>query len=607
MDAKPWNHTSEAFQASILEDLKIIQKAGAERNAKSSHGSINSRSASPNKATSRRNRAQNGNSNGRASVDNSDDGSKDDLDYSPSVKRKHVNGEGAEKGDHDTSNNGPSITKLRRKVRRTYDTKDGFVAWNTLDDDFRPIVPDQERSRKINPQKGNNNNLLKENKSLKTTAKDLSDISSSSMKKANNSSKPLFSGKLTFKANIPVPTSEVVTENNVTRNVTVYSNQKHLGNESENFNDMEGRAEDISSNELLPTPEEYPYRYNNDYCSACHGPGNFLCCETCPNSFHFTCIDPPIEEKNLPDDAWYCNECKHHSLYNELDEQEELESNVKEEGTMVDVWMQLCTYIDSHNPIQFHLPHSISSFFRGVGSGVMGEYIETDVLKHLKSSRRSNGEERDPLLLKSKSGTPILCFRCHKSALVSQSILACDYCNSYWHPDCLNPPLATLPSNLRKWKCPNHSDHVTPRYRLPEKAKVIRVGLPRGFKNKGNIVIDENEDEPSVQTIQLQGKIRVVPSKPFKLNFLEQIRDNVINLRKMVEQDEQLCIETFSKFDFYATRDCELPLRILCDVANDNLENDDYVLALRDLLRISKWDPNQPVPAPFDLANLLSY
>lgn len=50
---------------------------------------------------------------------------------------------------------------------------------------------------------------------------------------------------------------------------------------------------------------------NNDFCDACHGKGQFLCCEGgCLRSFHFTCLDPPVELDDLPDESWYCKSCR---------------------------------------------------------------------------------------------------------------------------------------------------------------------------------------------------------------------------------------------------------------------------------------------------------
>jgi len=47
---------------------------------------------------------------------------------------------------------------------------------------------------------------------------------------------------------------------------------------------------------------------NEDFCAACKSPGYFICCETCPNSFHLHCLFPPL--KQVPSEAWQCVECR---------------------------------------------------------------------------------------------------------------------------------------------------------------------------------------------------------------------------------------------------------------------------------------------------------
>ncbi|KAL8158502.1 hypothetical protein V2J09_000039 [Rumex salicifolius] len=44
---------------------------------------------------------------------------------------------------------------------------------------------------------------------------------------------------------------------------------------------------------------------NDDLCSICCQPGNLLCCDGCPRSFHKECI--PLLE--VPEDTWYCRYC----------------------------------------------------------------------------------------------------------------------------------------------------------------------------------------------------------------------------------------------------------------------------------------------------------
>jgi hypothetical protein len=110
---------------------------------------------------------------------------------------------------------------------------------------------------------------------------------------------------------------------------------------------------------------------------------------------------------------------------------------------------------------------------------------------HIKScshkwfSRHGLPEERDPYRLRDRNGIPVVCFRCGLSALPDSSrepseskrprrsasvrtaiaesgraLASCDYCDLYWHFDCLDPPMATLPSFGKKWMCPAHADHV---------------------------------------------------------------------------------------------------------------------------------------------------
>ncbi|KAF9374937.1 hypothetical protein BGX21_003990 [Mortierella sp. AD011] len=56
------------------------------------------------------------------------------------------------------------------------------------------------------------------------------------------------------------------------------------------------------------TGDEHSLKFNNDYCEACIGLGEFICCDSCPKAFHFSCCQPPLDPSSLPDE-WLCNEC----------------------------------------------------------------------------------------------------------------------------------------------------------------------------------------------------------------------------------------------------------------------------------------------------------
>ena len=48
---------------------------------------------------------------------------------------------------------------------------------------------------------------------------------------------------------------------------------------------------------------------NYSECRICGSScGDLLCCETCPNVYHLSCTDPPLEL--LPRGKWTCPECE---------------------------------------------------------------------------------------------------------------------------------------------------------------------------------------------------------------------------------------------------------------------------------------------------------
>jgi hypothetical protein len=62
---------------------------------------------------------------------------------------------------------------------------------------------------------------------------------------------------------------------------------------------------------LMTTGQETDGKHNQDFCSVCRGIGSFLCCDGCPRSFHFMCLEPPLRVDELPEeDQWFCRKCK---------------------------------------------------------------------------------------------------------------------------------------------------------------------------------------------------------------------------------------------------------------------------------------------------------
>lgn len=230
---------------------------------------------------------------------------------------------------------------------------------------------------------------------------------------------------------------------------------------------------------------------NNEFCETCNGVGHFICCDGCPRSFHFACINPPLDIDELPstigdqDDKWFCNACKA--------QMRPKSKSRPPKGTFGKLFQRL----EDDNPTIFSLPQDVRNYFKGVATASDGSYVNSTMLRPLKINKFGLVDERDPLRLKDKNGKLVLCYRCGQSALPPsqdkqwqregmarvdanilsetnrkgwRNLIGCDFCNLHWHLDCLDPPLASMPPLSRKWMCPNHVEHVLRPERVPKNA-----------------------------------------------------------------------------------------------------------------------------------------
>ncbi|SPO22971.1 uncharacterized protein UTRI_01649 [Ustilago trichophora] len=170
----------------------------------------------------------------------------------------------------------------------------------------------------------------------------------------------------------------------------------------------------------------------------------------------------------------------------------------------------LLPVLSRQNPKSFQLPADVRTYFKDVATANDGDYINGAMVRPVKPNKHGQIEARDPYRLKDKNGDAVLCFRCGGTALPSESeqggaasklrtsgvskaglndafghvaastpaehtiregtgwrkIISCDFCLLHWHIDCVDPPMLGMPSNLRKWMCPAHSDHVNDRRRV---------------------------------------------------------------------------------------------------------------------------------------------
>lgn len=276
---------------------------------------------------------------------------------------------------------------------------------------------------------------------------------------------------------------------------------------------------------------------NNDFCDVCGANGRFICCDGCPRSFHFFCMNPPLDIDEMPpsngvsvlgpahptadkskgkgkatgsagsnlnpDDMWFCNICV-----------SERKPKAAPKRTNLGPFGFLLPVLSQQNPKSFQLPLELRTYFKDTATASDGDFIDANLVRAMKPNKFGLIETRDPFRLKDKNGAPVLCYRCGGTALperISMSlvdassashdfgkkgstlqvssdlqnadhgqqgwrqIVSCDFCRLHWHIDCVSPPMLGMPSNSKKWMCPAHSDHVN------EKRWVPRVGaaVPR--------------------------------------------------------------------------------------------------------------------------------
>ncbi|KAF9540061.1 hypothetical protein EC957_004658 [Mortierella hygrophila] len=276
--------------------------------------------------------------------------------------------------------------------------------------------------------------------------------------------------------------------------------------------------------------------HNNDYCEACSGLGEFICCDSCPKAFHFSCCQPPIDPMALPDE-WNCNEC--HAI------------KYPPKPNPKGIFKQLLDNINKTSPKAFALPSDIKSFFKGVVANSDGEY--EDAVDYKPRPKRAVTTANSAPVIKADSealqlhdsqGRVRLCFQCGMSALRDRFMISCDHCPLHWHLDCLSPPMACPPPSTNKWMCPNHADHVMPRRRKRKDATVVELKDPQAA-NDGMIEVipDPESSNVPIWNQDTSAILFRVPERNIKHSFVEKcqrlvsIRDQQI--QKQQEQQKQ--------------------------------------------------------------------
>ncbi|CCC70569.1 hypothetical protein NCAS_0F00850 [Naumovozyma castellii] len=315
---------------------------------------------------------------------------------------------------------------------------------------------------------------------------------------------------------------------------------------------------------------------NDDYCSACFQTGSFLCCDTCPKSFHFLCLDPPLDPNNLPEGDWSCHECLFKMKYPNNTQLYKAErafvKNLSMTKTKGNLFGKLLFQINGINPRQFNLPQSIKETFQDVKTGQRGQYLDNREKEPLpdkilydapygQSVTKLDTYNPDIHIDSSNPDKYLICYKCRTTKMGTwdhpekgRLIMRCDYCNTPWHLDCIpEVPRASLKNIGLKWKCPLHAVQTTKkRRRLTRNQEYIEPLQSCGFRNDGDIEIhlDELSSTHSKYVMEAFKKPGSIPAVPIlkensvKLDFLDKVfRIKKTQMEQSFKHQERL-IET---------------------------------------------------------------
>ncbi|CEP60860.1 Rco1p LALA0_S02e01288g [Lachancea lanzarotensis] len=292
---------------------------------------------------------------------------------------------------------------------------------------------------------------------------------------------------------------------------------------------------------------------NDDFCYSCRQPGIFLCCDTCPKSFHFMCCNPPLDPDNLPEGDWSCAECQfkmrcpNKSAAHKL-EKEYLSALEANDG--ISLFGKLLFKVEFTNPRQFQLAVPIRETFADVKTGSHGEYTDGSMQEPLNEKQILNACYGQSLTkmdqynpdqhIDPDSGELLVCFKCRETKMGTidhpeneRLITRCDFCRTPWHLDCIRDiPRSSFKNLGSKWMCPLHADPLIPKQkrRLARHQKSYTPSSTLNIPNNGDIDIlpDELSFPMSKETLN-DGKINrelavlKIPEYSIKLKFVDKV------------------------------------------------------------------------------------
>eukprot|EP01107_Rhizomastix_libera_P004495 TRINITY_DN17537_c0_g1_i1.p1 TRINITY_DN17537_c0_g1~~TRINITY_DN17537_c0_g1_i1.p1 ORF type:complete len:282 (-),score=45.31 TRINITY_DN17537_c0_g1_i1:55-900(-) len=163
---------------------------------------------------------------------------------------------------------------------------------------------------------------------------------------------------------------------------------------------------------------------NRDHCDCCGDGGALLCCDRCPCSFHFHCLEPPLRQQDVPHGEWFCNSCAYTKFV--------FDKN--------NVFTPLIENLSSCNPKLFTLP----PFLKPIRDATTAKKkrVESLVCEYCHHGEGDDGDGAD--------GDAVLCG--------ADRLAQCALCRRSFHLGCLDPPLLAVPAYF---ECERHGTEPT--------------------------------------------------------------------------------------------------------------------------------------------------
>ncbi|KAH8917713.1 hypothetical protein BT69DRAFT_640259 [Atractiella rhizophila] len=254
-----------------------------------------------------------------------------------------------------------------------------------------------------------------------------------------------------------------------------------------------------------------PVSPNDEVCHACGESGKLICCDNCPKSYHFNCVDPPIESVDDQTGDWYCNPCR-----------------VKIDGYVDpdqggEYFRPLLLDLQSRNPSIFRLPLETISSFNDIQSSARGTFLDSRTIRPAKLNRGWTETNREPYKVKDKNGRLAVCYHCRLpgDATERKQVVQCDFCDQVWHLDCLTPPLVEIPSVKKKWMCPLHVEHDQPTSRWAKTPSEFRTITEPGQPNNGRIEVIMQRSTQATDDPMRRVKYQI-PEETIIIDFLNK-------------------------------------------------------------------------------------